>query len=49
MERKHKELYETPQTTAVNLKMKNSLLTGSPDYTLDTGNPFSGNPDEIEW
>ena len=49
MERKHKEQYESPATEAVEIKMESGLLTGSPDYSLGTGNPFSGNPDEIEW
>ena len=49
MERKLKELYESPATEAVEIKMESGLLTGSPDYSLGTGNPFSGNPDEIEW
>ena len=48
METKEK-LYESPQTVTVDLKMENSLLTGSPDYSMNPGNPFSGSPDEENW
>ena len=49
MERKFKVTYESPAMEVVEIKMECSLLTESPDYSINPGNPFSGNPDETVW